>query len=59
MDKNFEAVLSGQRMGYSDLFYLLYGVERVGLASGYKYFGKSDWRRPRGGRRPGTGPESA
>jgi len=43
LDKNFAATLRGQRLGHSDMFYYLYGVERVGLASGHKYFGKVDW----------------
>ncbi|MBI5724366.1 MAG: terpene cyclase/mutase family protein, partial [Planctomycetes bacterium] len=46
-DANFEKTLAAPWRHYdtSGIFfpYYMYGIERVGLASGYKYFGKSDW----------------
>ncbi|MFP4104983.1 MAG: DUF4159 domain-containing protein [Phycisphaerae bacterium] len=43
-DKNFTKTLK-TRVGHGDHYYHLYGVERIGLASGYKYFGNVDWYR--------------
>jgi len=42
-DKNFEDTMKAGGGGIPSPQYFLYGVERVGLASGYKYFGTSDW----------------
>ncbi len=43
-EKNFPASLTGQLgYGHGNLYYYIYGVERVGLASGMKYFGTLDW----------------
>jgi len=44
-DKNFETTITKPwcSRDKGNLFYYLYGVERVGLASGYRYFGKVDW----------------
>jgi hypothetical protein len=41
LDKNFSA--SGNPGHFSWYYYYLYGLERVGLASGRKYFGQADW----------------
>ena len=43
LDDHFAA--SFKPSAVQDLFYHLYGVERVALASGHKYFGDIDWYR--------------
>jgi hypothetical protein len=48
VDRNIEAALAWLSDNYDQVykrlpFYALYGVERVGVASGRKYFGAIDW----------------
>ncbi len=43
MEQNFSPTSHPGRN--ADFYYYLYGVERVGLASGYKFFGEHDWFR--------------
>ncbi len=45
MDEHFSATTHPGRDAKKDFYYYLYGVERVGLASGYKFFGGKDWYR--------------
>jgi hypothetical protein len=44
LEKNLQDTLTpGSRKAGLDELYYYYGIERVGLAGGYKYFGSQDW----------------
>jgi hypothetical protein len=40
---NFDKVATDRRYPRDFPFFLLYGIERIGVASGYKYIGEHDW----------------
>ena len=43
MTRNFGQVFTGGARGPSVVHYTLYGIERIGAASGRRYFGGKDW----------------
>src|SRR6185369_16397876 len=43
LGENFPAVFNSGPMANNGMTYNLYGIERCGVASGYKYFGKHNW----------------
>jgi hypothetical protein len=47
VDKDIDAGLTWLTQNYKvdDFYYYMYALERVGLASGYKYLGNKDWYR--------------